>query len=78
LRWGESLRSLRASLAARAWRVRPPTPITTSHSGGDGRRLKRLQGRLLLILSGNDLTTREFVEYTESSSAWRGLLQEPR
>jgi hypothetical protein len=31
-----------------------------------------------LILSGNDLTAREFVEYTESSSAWRGLLQEPK
>ena len=40
--------------------------------------LIRLRGRLLLILSGNDLTAKEFVEYVGTSNAWRGLLQDPK
>jgi hypothetical protein len=38
------------------------------------RGLKRLRGQLLLILSGNDLTAKEFIEYAASSRAWQGLL----
>lgn len=40
--------------------------------------LRRLQGPLLLLISGNDLTAREFVQYTSSSDAWRGLLLSPQ
>lgn len=31
-------------------------------------------GRVLLILSGNDLTAQEFLQYTASAPAWKGLL----
>ena len=36
------------------------------------------RGRLLLILSGNDLTAKEFVQYTDSAVEWRGLLGDPK
>jgi hypothetical protein len=32
---------------------------------------------MLLILSGNDLTAKEFVEFARSSTPWRGLLERP-
>jgi uncharacterized protein len=38
------------------------------------RGLASFNGRLLLILSGNDLTAKEFVQYTDSAAEWRGLL----
>ena len=78
LRWGESLRSLRASLAARMARSTADADRHVAFQVAMAAGLKQLQGRLLLILSGNDLTAREFVEYTASSSAWRGLLQGPK
>lgn len=34
-------------------------------------------GRILLALSGNDLTAREFVEFTRADPAWRGALERP-
>lgn len=34
-------------------------------------------GRVLLILSGNDYTAKEFLEYTASAQSWRGLLDRP-
>ena len=34
-------------------------------------------GRVLLILSGDDYTAREFLEYTADATDWRGLLQQP-
>jgi exosortase A-associated hydrolase 1 len=40
--------------------------------------LTRFPGRVLLILSGNDLTAREFTEYTRGSPAWSGLLDTER
>jgi exosortase A-associated hydrolase 1 len=39
--------------------------------------LRRFRGRVLLVLSGNDLTAREFIEYSCSAPAWRGLLDSP-
>lgn len=38
---------------------------------------KRFDGPILLVLSGNDYTAREFTEYTSSQSAWTGVLQRP-
>lgn len=35
-------------------------------------------GRVLLILSGNDYTAKEFLEYTASAQSWRGLLDRPK
>lgn len=34
-------------------------------------------GRILLILSGNDYTAKEFLEYAADSASWRGLLDRP-
>jgi hypothetical protein len=42
------------------------------------RGLAGLRGRTLLILSGKDLTAREFVEYAGSAPAWSGLLADPK
>jgi hypothetical protein len=33
---------------------------------------------VLLILSGNDLTAREFIDVTDASKPWRLLLASPR
>lgn len=40
--------------------------------------LERFRGKVLVILSGNDLTAREFCDLTAGSAAWRTLLQAPR
>ena len=40
--------------------------------------LERFRGRVLLILSGNDLTAKEFIEHAGSDRAWRGLLGSPK
>lgn len=34
-------------------------------------------GRILLILSGDDFTAKEFVEHASVDAAWRGLLERP-
>lgn len=36
--------------------------------------LRAFEGQVLLLLSGRDLTAREFVEYVAADSAWAGLL----
>jgi exosortase A-associated hydrolase 1 len=40
--------------------------------------LRRFQGRVLLILSGNDLTAQEFKDVVADSSRWRRLLEDGR
>jgi exosortase A-associated hydrolase 1 len=40
--------------------------------------LVRFRGRVLLILSGNDLTAQEFKDVTARSSDWRKLLEDAR
>jgi exosortase A-associated hydrolase 1/exosortase A-associated hydrolase 2 len=40
--------------------------------------LRRFRGPVMILMSGRDLIAREFDEVTESSAAWRGLLDEPR
>jgi exosortase A-associated hydrolase 1 len=40
--------------------------------------LRAFSGPVLLLLSGQDLTAREFLEYAGNDPAWRGLLDEPR
>lgn len=38
---------------------------------------RRCRGPILLLLSGRDLTAKEFVEYAARDDAWRGLLDRP-
>lgn len=40
--------------------------------------LKRFNGKLLLIISGNDLTALEFLDLVKRSRAWQKLLDTPR
>ncbi len=40
--------------------------------------LQRFRGRILLVLSGNDLTAKEFVDLAASSRAWRKALASGR
>lgn len=41
------------------------------------RSLKDFPGRVLLLLSGNDYTAKEFLEYAASAEPWRGVLRRP-
>lgn len=41
------------------------------------RGLRNFPGRVLLLLSGDDYTAKEFLEYATASEAWRGLLDRP-
>jgi hypothetical protein len=40
--------------------------------------LRRFRGRVLLILSGDDLTAREFNDLAKRSNGWRRLLEDRR
>lgn len=40
--------------------------------------LRRFRGQVLLILSGNDLTAKEFLEYAGSNTVWAGLLSDTK
>jgi uncharacterized protein len=79
LQWRASLRSLLASLrgARRRGATRDGDESDQPFQAIMARGLARFKGRVLLILSGNDLTAKEFVEFTRSSPAWRGLLEQP-
>jgi uncharacterized protein len=68
--------------------VRLARGAPTTGGGGPGldmtfqarmaRGLAAFDGRVLLILAANDLTAREFIQYAQTSAAWRGLLGTPR
>jgi hypothetical protein len=40
--------------------------------------LRAFRGPVLLVVSGQDLTAREFLDYTATDPAWHGLLDESR
>lgn len=40
--------------------------------------LRHFPGSVLLILSANDYTAKEFVEYASSDPVWRGILERTR
>ena len=82
LRGGVGFAALRGWMAnvrlARSTRtgggVRPPT----SYQDRMARAWSAFPGRILLILSGQDLTAREFVDYALRDTAWQGLLSAAR
>jgi uncharacterized protein len=65
---------------ARAWRRKPSAdqPEKAPFQTAMARGVSALRGQLLLILSGNDLTAKEFVQYTESAPEWCGLMADPK
>ena len=73
---GALIGNLRRARAAH--RTPFPDRVDDSFQTAMARGLAQFRGPLLLILSGNDLTAREFVQYTGSAPAWRGLLSDPR
>jgi len=83
-RIGKALRSMRRVLGDAMGRPRASTPsLTTAPSGGslpdrmlEG--LRRFQGRVLLVLSGDDITANEFRYVTEHSRDWRRALDDAR
>jgi exosortase A-associated hydrolase 1 len=59
------------------------TSVATAARGGEMRGdyrermlegLKRFRGRVTLVLSGQDLTAKEFLEHVGSTPGWRGVL----
>jgi exosortase A-associated hydrolase 1/exosortase A-associated hydrolase 2 len=76
--WMASLRSLGANLRA----MFGPTAASVAGAGGFQARMARglagFQGPVLLLLSSDDLTAREFTEYTAKAPEWAGLLKAER
>jgi exosortase A-associated hydrolase 1 len=76
--WRGSLRSLRGNVASALsdrWR-RPTEPEDFRRAMANG--FARFRGRVLLILSGNDLTAKEFLQVTASARSPRWSLDAPK
>jgi hypothetical protein len=52
-----------------------PVAETVSFQDRMAESLRSFRGSVLLILSGRDLTAKEFIEYARSSPPWAGLLE---
>jgi exosortase A-associated hydrolase 1 len=84
LRGGVGLRALRelvgnvaasvASTAPAAEAARDAIPFQDRMADG----WRRFAGPILLVLSGDDYTAKEFIEYTTADERWRGLVEQPR
>lgn len=75
LQWRASLRALAANLKrARRGAVADGGAGRETFQDAMARGLARFQGEVLLIISGNDLTAKEFLGCAGSSAAWKGLL----
>lgn len=73
---GRALRGLWANLRAARQPGTPPTalaPYQSRMAAG----WAAFGGQTLLVLSSDDYTAKEFVEYTAADVAWRGLAQRP-
>jgi exosortase A-associated hydrolase 1 len=74
LQWRDSLHALLGNLR----RARGGTHEPASFRDAMARGLAGFRGRVLLLLSGNDLTAKEFIGCAEGSPSWQGLLTAPR
>jgi exosortase A-associated hydrolase 1 len=79
LDWRTSLRSLLDNL--RTMRSRPADHADPAGASTFQQRmaagLRRFRGQLLLLVSTDDLTAMEFVQFTATSPDWHGLLEGP-
>jgi exosortase A-associated hydrolase 1 len=73
-----ALRNLQRALMTPRASGAPPHQSNLPFQTAMARGLARFNGRVLLLLSGNDLTAREFVQYASADPHWRGLLQDPK
>jgi len=65
---------VRTLTTARSIGGRDSTAETAEFQDQMAEGLRSFQGPVLLILSGRDLTAKEFLEYCQSSARWAGLL----
>lgn len=73
-----AVRGLAENLANATKRKKPgPEGGTLPYQERMALGLGAFPGPILLILSGRDLTAKEFLEYSQSDSAWCGALQRP-
>jgi uncharacterized protein len=71
-----SLRALASNLRT-AFGSSTPRVSTSRYQDATADGLRRFGAPVLLVTSGNDLTAREFLDYTAADPNWRGLLQRP-
>lgn len=71
---GEFLRKVGQASAGRGVGGVSPAPTFQDRMASG---LKKSSGSTLLILSGDDYTAKEFLEYTATADSWRGLLNQP-
>ena len=69
-------RDLLANLKAR--RASAPRAVQLPYQHRMARGWAAFDGDILLVLSGNDFTAKEFVDATRSDPAWAGALRHPR
>ncbi len=73
--WRASLRDLGWSLRRALDRAEPTAKRTFHARMAEGWR--NFRGPILLVLSGRDLTAKEFLEHTSQDPRWHGLLTRP-
>lgn len=79
LDWRGSMASLLGNLrSSRAARPASGDRVSESFHAKLVRGLASFRGRVLLILSGNDLTALEFLQYTQVDAAWRTSWDDPK
>jgi exosortase A-associated hydrolase 1 len=79
LDWRASVGALASNLKAARGLGKPASagPADNSFQTRMARGLAGFKGQVLLIVAGQDLTAKEFLEYTQAAAAWRGLLSAP-
>ena len=78
--WRGSIGALASNLK-KARGLARPDPAGRSDESFQARMatgLAGFHGRMLLIIAANDLTAKEFLQYTQASALWQGLLVAPR
>ncbi len=81
LQWRRAWESFSASVRTAATRPAAGSPGGSSGAPFQDRMaqgLARFRGRVLLIISGNDLTAKEFLHCAGTRDSWRGLLADPK
>jgi len=73
-----SVRSLVAAVAAMARGARSANPTTPSYQDRMAAGLARFDGPVLILLSGRDLTAKEFSDYVGTHPRWSAALQGAR
>jgi exosortase A-associated hydrolase 1 len=74
---GATRNFLRNFMAARGKGEAPEAGAISSFQDRMAEGIQSFPGPILVIMSGRDLTAKEFLDYTQSNSRWSGLLNRP-